>query len=101
MGGLPVDTGQLTPSLFERAAARVGLASRVVYRAPDEIEPALLPAVLMLEGERACLLMGWEPDGSTAKVVYPELNEAVVDVPRLGEDLRSQIPFDAKVRAPE
>ncbi|MEP5566380.1 MAG: type I secretion system permease/ATPase [Halioglobus sp.] len=82
MGGLPVDTGALTPTLFERAASRVGLTSRIVYRSPEEIEPALLPAVVMLEGERACLLMGWAGDGKFAKVVYPELNEAAVDIPR-------------------
>ncbi len=82
MGGLPVEQGRLTPALFERAASRVGLTSRVVYRAPQEIEPALLPAVLMLQDERACLLMGWDESGQTAQVVYPELNEAVVDVPR-------------------
>ncbi|TDG15256.1 type I secretion system permease/ATPase [Seongchinamella unica] len=81
MGGLPVDSGQLTPSLFERAASRVGLTSRIVYRNPREIEPALLPAVLLLEDERACLLMGWDNEGETARVVYPQLNEAVVEVP--------------------
>lgn len=82
MGGLPVDAGRLTPALFERAASRVGLASRIVYRAPEDIEPALLPAVLFLEGEKACLLMGWDQDGAVARVVYPELNEAVVELPR-------------------
>lgn len=81
MGGLPVDSGQLTPALFERAASRVGLTSRIVYRGAREIEPALLPAVLLLENERACLLMGWDNDGQTARVVYPDLNEAVVEVP--------------------
>ena len=82
MGGLPVDSGALTPALFERAASRVGLTSRIVYRSPAEIEPALLPAVLLLENERACLLMGWEEGGDVARVVYPELNEAVVKIPR-------------------
>ena len=32
-GGLPLADGRLTPALFERAASRVGLTSRVVYRA--------------------------------------------------------------------
>ncbi|RLQ20955.1 type I secretion system permease/ATPase [Seongchinamella sediminis] len=81
MGGLPADSGRLTPTLFERAANRVGLASRVVYRNPRDIEPALLPAVLLLDGERACLLMGWDDSGETARVVYPDLNEALVEVP--------------------
>jgi ATP-binding cassette subfamily C protein LapB len=31
-GGLPLQDGRLTPDLFERAAARVGLASKIVYR---------------------------------------------------------------------
>ena len=82
MGGLPAHSGNLTPGLFERAAGRVGLASRLVYRSPEEIEPALLPAVVMLKNERACLLLGWKSDGAFARVIYPELNESVVDVPR-------------------
>ncbi|KZX56773.1 ABC transporter [Halioglobus sp. HI00S01] len=82
MGGLPADAGKLSPGLFERAASRVGLASRLVHRSPEDIEPALLPAVLLLKNERACLLMGWKNDGAFARVIYPELNEAVVDVPR-------------------
>ncbi len=79
-GGLPLEDGFLTPALFERAASRVGLVSRVVQRPVAELEPELLPAVLLLENERACLLMGWSADGETAKVVFPELNESVVDV---------------------
>ncbi len=59
-GGLPLVNGRLTPALFERAASRVGLTSRVVYRDLGEIESALLPAVVLLKGERACLLLGWE-----------------------------------------
>lgn len=84
-GGLPLEDGRLSPGLFERAAARTGLSSRVVYRTPDAIEPALLPAVLLLNDERACVLAGWEQEGSVARVIYPELNDTVVEVPR--EDL--------------
>ncbi len=82
VSGLPITEGALTPTLFERAASRMGLASRVVYRPLEQLETALLPAVLILNGERACLLMGWEAGGETARVVYPELNEAVVEVSR-------------------
>ena len=74
--------GKLTPVLFERAAGRVGLASRVVYRTITDIEPALLPAVVMLKGERACLLTGWDESGEIAHIVYSAHNEAVVNVPR-------------------
>ena len=80
--GLPLKDGQLTPDLFERAAAKVGLASKIAYQDIVSIEPALLPAVVILKGERACLLTGWNEAGDIADVVYPELNEAVVNVPR-------------------
>jgi ATP-binding cassette subfamily C protein LapB len=80
--GLPLQDGRLTPDLFERAAARVGLASKIVYRNIADIEPALLPAVVLLNGERACLVTGWDDNGATARVVYPEHDEAMVNVPR-------------------
>ena len=80
-GGLPLEGGNLTPGLFERAASRVGMVSRIVYKPADQIEPALLPAVIMQEGQRACLLMGWDESGETATVVYPDLNETTVEVP--------------------
>ena len=56
VGGLPLENGKLTPGLFERAAARVSLASRVLEKPIFEIEPALLPAVLLMQDQRACLL---------------------------------------------
>jgi ATP-binding cassette, subfamily C, bacterial LapB len=80
--GLPMDGEQLTPGLFERAASRIGLVSRVIYKAADEVEPALLPAVLMMQDQRACLLMGWDDSGENARVIYPELNEAAVTISR-------------------
>lgn len=82
VGGLPLEDGYLTPALFDRAASRVGLASRVMYKSADAIEPALLPAIVLQQGEKACVLMGWNASGDTASVLYPQLNEAVVEVPR-------------------
>ncbi|MBE9538011.1 MAG: type I secretion system permease/ATPase [Proteobacteria bacterium] len=79
-GGLPLEGGNLTPGLFGRAASRVGMVSRIVYKPADQIEPALLPAVIMQEGQRACLLMGWDESGEIATVVYPDLNETTVEI---------------------
>ena len=91
--GLPLNDGKLTPVLFERAAGRVGLASRIVYRAITDIEPALLPAVVLLKGERACLLTGWDESGETADIVYSAHNEAVVKVPleQLLDDVSGEV----------
>ncbi|MEQ9463806.1 MAG: type I secretion system permease/ATPase [Haliea sp.] len=81
VGGLPLENGCLTPALFERAASRVGLVSRILPRSARDVEPALLPAVVLLKNDRACLLVGWSEDGATATVIFSSLNEAAVELP--------------------
>jgi ATP-binding cassette subfamily C protein LapB len=78
LSGLPLENGKLTPSLVPRAARRAGLHGRVVSCALDRINPALLPAILLLDDERACVLAGWSDDRSEVEVVFPELGETTV-----------------------
>ena len=78
LSGLPLDNGELSPTGFERAAQRAGLASRTAKRDIAQINPALLPAVLIMEGKQACVLH--ELRDECAKVSYPELDSAVVSV---------------------
>lgn len=80
--GLPLVNNRLTPSLFRRAAKRAGLASNVVKKPLEALNPALFPAVLLLENEDACVLLGWQDDGRTARVVFPDLGEAETIVDR-------------------
>ncbi len=81
LSGLPLEQGRLTPSLFERAAHRAGLSSRIVRSPVARLKTELLPAVLLLDGESACLLLGRSSDGKMLRVVYPELGDAPVEVP--------------------
>ncbi|WOI36681.1 type I secretion system permease/ATPase [Alteromonas sp. CI.11.F.A3] len=80
LSGLPLDNGELSPTGFERAAQRAGLASRTAKRDITQINDALLPAVLIMEGRQACVLHELTDD--SAKVSYPELDTAVVSVER-------------------
>ncbi|MBT0962442.1 type I secretion system permease/ATPase [Denitromonas iodatirespirans] len=80
--GLPLVDHRLTPSLFERAARRAGLASNVVRRSLDALNPALFPVVLILADEQACVLLGWSEDGAAARVIFPDLGEAEALLPR-------------------
>jgi ATP-binding cassette subfamily C protein LapB len=79
--GLPLVDHRLTPSLFSRAAKRAGLASKIMQRGLDRIEVALLPVILLLKDRGACMLVGWDNPGS-ARVIFPELGEAAVSLPR-------------------
>lgn len=78
INGLPLVKNRLTPSLFRRAAKRAGFTSNLVRKQLANLNTALFPAVLLLENEEACVLLGWADDGQTARVVFPELGESEV-----------------------
>ena len=81
MAGLPAEHGRLTPGLFARAARRAHLSSNLVRSPLAHLKTALLPAIVLLHNERACVLLGFNEDRSQARVVYPELGDAPVLVP--------------------
>ena len=82
MAGLPADNHRLTPSLLARAARRAHMSSRLVREPLARVKDVLLPAVLLLQGDRACVLLGWSEDRSEALVVLPELGDAPIQVSR-------------------
>ena len=48
LAGLPLVRQRLTPELFVRAASRAGFTAKVVRRSLADVDPATLPAVLLL-----------------------------------------------------
>ena len=82
VAGLPLEKGALTPSLFGRAASRAGLSAKLVRRALERIDEVLLPAVLLLNGEEACVLLGWDETGEQARLLFPETGQGSVQLSR-------------------
>ncbi|MGS1006139.1 type I secretion system permease/ATPase [Achromobacter aegrifaciens] len=104
--GLPLEEHRLTPALLPRAAARAQLSARVVKRTLDSISQDLMPAILLLNGERACLLL--KKDGENYVVSHPELGGSSMEMSAAELSaqytglvcfVRPQFRFDA--RAPE
>ena len=81
MAGLPAEAGRLTPALFERAAHRAGLSSKIVRQPIERLNTALLPAVLLLDDNSACVLLSRDDAQRTVTVVFPELGESPLTLP--------------------
>lgn len=71
VAGLPLVDQRLTPELFIRAAARAGLSAKLSKRSLADISELVLPAVLLLDGRHACVLLRRNASGS-AQVMLPE-----------------------------
>jgi len=69
--GLPLVNNQLTPELFIRAAKRAGFTSRVVERQLSDIPGQVLPAVLLLGDNAACVMTAIDTSAGKAEVHMP------------------------------
>lgn len=81
ISGLPLEQSHLTPALFGRAAARAGLASKILSKPLSQLRTRALPAILLLDGDEACVLMGWSRDKRQVQVIFPELSDMVEEIP--------------------
>jgi ATP-binding cassette subfamily C protein LapB len=108
MAGLPANKARLTPGLFARAARRARFSSQLVRSPLVRLNPALLPAILLLRDGSACVLTGWDAQQTVAHVIYADLPDSQVVVDRVALEalysgssiyLRPTMRFDA--RAPQ
>lgn len=73
--GLPLPGNRLTLQTFPRAAARANCSSKIVRLQLSDIQAPLLPAILLLNGDRACVLL--EVRGDICVIQYPEAGSPV------------------------
>lgn len=76
--GLPLKNDRLTPALLPRAAARARFSARLLQCRLTDINPSLLPAILLLADNSACVLLEVR-DGSYV-VCYPEVGSSAVEI---------------------
>jgi ATP-binding cassette subfamily C protein LapB len=81
IAGLPLHEGRLSPALFQRAAERANLVSNVLKKPLEGIRAELLPAILLLKDEESCLFLGLDAEKHHARVIFPELGDAEVQLP--------------------
>ncbi|PSF04654.1 type I secretion system permease/ATPase [Marinobacter fuscus] len=71
--GLPLRQGQLTPGMLPRAAERAGMRARMLRQPLVRINSRWLPCILILKGNRACVLTHLDSEAGLARVRVPEL----------------------------
>jgi ATP-binding cassette subfamily C protein LapB len=86
--GLPLHETGLTPSLFGRAATRAGLSTKLTRRALVDIDSALLPVILLLKGDSACVLLGWDDGRENATLLLPDAGQGAITLSRAELDMR-------------
>lgn len=77
--GLPKVDNHLPPSQLARAAGRAGLSLRLARRSLTQIGARQLPVILLLHGQRACVLVARLDDGRL-RIQDPESPEAVHEI---------------------
>jgi ATP-binding cassette, subfamily C, bacterial LapB len=92
--GMPLPEQRLSAELLPRAAARAGLQGRWLRRGLDKIPQLAMPALLLLQGGRSALLLGWDEQGR-ARVMPSESEggEVQVSAEVLAQDYSGQVFF--------
>jgi ATP-binding cassette subfamily C protein LapB len=80
VAGLPLIHQKLTPELFLRAAERGKLSAKIVKTSVNALDKALLPAIILLNEQRACVLLSTNAAG-IAQIIQPESGLGVMTLP--------------------
>ncbi len=94
---LPVAPGKATAemfsphkskAIFSRAAAKAGYKSKLVQRPIEKISPLVLPCIITLREQGACILEKLDIEGDQAKIILPEGGgtEMFIDIASLRHD---------------
>jgi len=70
--GLPLTSSVLSPELLPQAAMRAGLSAKLSRKSLDNIPQMLLPCILMLKDQKACILQSIDFQENIAVISLPE-----------------------------
>ena len=70
--GLPFNNVILTPELLPQAASRAGLSAKLSRKTLEQLPNMLLPCILMLKDQKACILQELDFENNIAIVSLPE-----------------------------
>jgi len=80
---------------FSRAAAKAGFKSQLQKRNLQDIPSIVLPAILVLKDDNACVLLALDEDNGVAQIIAPTVDEnpMEIDLAKLGEEYLGYVFF--------
>lgn len=90
---LPIHNISMNLDMFVESAGRIGLVSKIVKREITKLTKLALPAVLLLEKNRSCILLDYDEKEAVAKVIIPGLStgETLVSLEKLNSEYTGQL----------
>jgi type I secretion system ATPase, LssB family len=99
VAGLPLVDNKLTLDLFPRAAQRAGLSAALLKRPLHKISNLVLPAVLLMKNDQACVLLHINHNKYTILVPESERGEKTVTLDELQKEYAGYVFFAQHVHS--
>ncbi|MDA7746505.1 type I secretion system permease/ATPase [Psychromonas sp.] len=79
--GLPISGSQISPELLPQAASRAGLSAKLTRKGLNDIPEMLLPCILLLKDQKACVL----------QEINLKENKVIISLPETGGEERISV----------
>ena len=74
IAGLAIYNSLMTPSMFEKSAKRIGLITKAISRKISQIDNLSLPAVMLLNNNKACVILNVDLEKKQAILMMPHVS---------------------------
>ncbi len=78
IAGLAIHNTLMTPSMFQKSAKKIGLIVKAVNRKLQDIDNKALPAVMILNNNKACIVLNVDISKNEVKLIIPDVSSGEI-----------------------
>jgi ATP-binding cassette subfamily C protein LapB len=80
IAGLAIHNTLMTPSMFQKSAKKIGLIVKAVNRKLIDIDNKALPAVMILNNNKACVVLNIDLSKNEVKLIMPHVSSGEINL---------------------
>jgi len=80
IAGLAIHNTLMTPSMFQKSAKKIGLIVKAVNRKLQDIDNKALPAVMILNNNKACVVLNIDNTKKEVKLIMPHVSSGEINL---------------------